>query len=79
MEQPKFEIAHLINLIGLYQIVTGEKPKSLTLTPEFYNWYIQNSQQLAEAYNFNLGFKNDKVIFNGVELIKKLNLATEKG
>jgi len=51
--------------------MTGEKLKTLTLTPDFYTWYVQSAQQMCDAYNLTAGFKDGKVIFNGVELIKK--------
>lgn len=70
-QQQKYSIEHLINYVGLHAILTGEKLKTLTLTPDFYTWYVQHAQQLCEAYNFTSRFKDGKVIFNGVELIKK--------
>ena len=74
MAEQKYSIEHLVNLIGLTQLVTGEKLKELTLTPDFYTWYVQSAQQMAEAYHLTPGFVDGKVIFNGVELKKRLKL-----
>lgn len=74
MPEQKYSIEHLVNLIGLMEHLLGEKPKTLTLVPDFYTWYVQSTAQMAEAYHLSPGFVDGKVIFNGVELKKKLKL-----
>lgn len=69
--QEKYSIEHLVNLVNLLTHLTGEKPKTLELSPDFYTWYVQSAQEMADAYNLTRGFIGGKVLFNGVELVKK--------
>ena len=73
-QREKYSIEHLVNYIALHQHLTGEKLKTLTLTPDFYTWYVQSAQSMCDAYNLTPGFKDGKVVFNGVDLIKKVKI-----
>ena len=68
---PEYSFQQLQNLIALLHMLTGEKPKELTLTESFYTWYMQECQNEADILGLNLGFRNDPVEFSGVKLFKK--------
>lgn len=75
MEDQKnnLSFSHFENYIALHTVLTGKKPENITLAPSVYTWYVQEAQRHAETLNLNLGFKNDKIVFNGVELIKRVD------
>ena len=57
-------------IVGL-ELLTGEKPASITLQETMYNMYIQTVQNNAEALGLNPGFKGDIPTFRGVKIEKK--------
>lgn len=70
----------LVKFITSCEILTGEKPASITLTDAIYNAYIQVAQNNAEDLGLNPGFKTGEPTFLGVKLVKKspLIVPTEK-
>ncbi len=68
-EQAKYDIKYLENYIVLTALLTGEKLKELTVTPDFYTFYVQDAQRNAEALGLNPGFKDGQPSFMGVKLI----------
>lgn len=39
--QSSYSYEQLNSLILIYEKITGEKPKELLVTPQFYTWFIQ--------------------------------------
>ncbi len=72
-------ITSLENFIQLYTVLTGEKPKSITLTDIMYNSYVQESQRHAEVLGLKPGFKDEIPVFNGVKLEKKSPIIVPEG
>lgn len=64
-------VAEIEGLIAAFELLTGEKPTSLTLQETMYNMYIQTVQNNAEALGLNPGFRNDEPTFRGVKINKK--------
>jgi hypothetical protein len=74
-DQPKLSVEEAIaTYIGLHKLLTGETLTSLDITSDIYTQYVQVVQHGADLHNLNLGFKDGKVMFSGVELIKKVKI-----
>lgn len=70
-EQSPYQLVQLENYIALVTHLTGEKPKTLAVKPDFYNWYVQEAQRHAETLGLNLGFAKGVPYFDGIEITKK--------
>lgn len=64
-------IAEIEGFIMACELLTGEKPASITLQETMYNMYIQTVQNNAEALGLNPGFKTGEPEFRGVKMVKK--------
>jgi hypothetical protein len=76
-EQPKYQLDYLSNYIALTMLLTGEKPTIIALTPDFYTWYVQETQRMADVLGLTPGFREGPK-FNGIPVEKKtekLNLS----
>lgn len=69
-------IAELEQFVVSCQLLTGERPATLTLTDAMYNLYVQVVQKNAEAFGLNPGFKTEDPMFMNVKLMKKSPLIT---
>jgi hypothetical protein len=72
--QPQYSFQHLEQFIALCQMLTGQKPTTITLVDSFYNWFIQETQRHAETLGLKPGFKDDQPVFNGVKIMKKTEI-----
>lgn len=72
-------IAELEQFVVGYQLLTGEKPTSITLTDAMYNLYVQTVQKHAEAFGLNPGFKTTDPTFMGLILLKKSPIIVPPG
>jgi len=70
-------MGHLNDYVTLHVLLTGEKPKVIQLTPDFYTWYIQETNRIADTLNLNLGYKNNEMLFNGIPIEKKVKIVTK--
>lgn len=77
-DQIQFSFKQLETFIQLSMFLTGKKPEKLELVDRFYNWYVQEVNNQAEAMGLKPGFKDDKVTFLGIPLTKKVTIATPK-
>lgn len=53
------------------ELLTGEKPSTITLTDVAYNAYVQMVQNNAESLGLKPGFKNDEPTFRGIKIVKR--------
>lgn len=74
--QPQMSFQQLETFIQLSMFLTGKKPEKLELVEAYYNWFIQEVQRQAEAMGLKPGFKDDKPVFLGVPLEKKVTIVT---
>jgi hypothetical protein len=77
-DQVQFSFKQLETYVQLSQFLTGRKPDTIELVDAFYNWYVQEVNNQAEAMGLKPGFKDDKVTFLGIPLTKKVTIATPK-
>jgi len=73
-QQAQFSFQHLEQFIALSVLLTGMKPAIITVTDNFYNWFIQETQRHAETLGLKPGFKDDIPMFNGVKIEKKVSI-----
>lgn len=75
-----YSFTQLENYIGLHNLLTGEKPKEVVVTEQFYTWYTQECQRHADTLGLNLGFRTETPEFAGVKIVKqvkKIEVATK--
>lgn len=77
-EQVQYSLKQLETYVQLHVFLMGGKPDKLELAPHYYNYYVQEVQNQAEAMGLQQGFKDDKPTFLGVELEKKAEIAVAK-
>ena len=77
-DKVQYSFKQLETLIQLNVFLTGEKPKKIVLVESFYNWYIQEVLDQAEAMGLQAGFKDDTIVFLGVLLEKRVKVETPK-
>ncbi len=70
-KQAQLTFQHFEQLIGLLKLLTGEKPQSITLSPDVYDWYVQEAQIHADELGLSLGFRSDPPEFLKVKLLKR--------
>lgn len=75
-DQVQFSFKQLETYVQLSQFLTGKKPETIELVDSFYNWYVQEVNNQAEAMGLKPGFKDDKVTFLGIPLTKKIRIET---
>jgi len=73
--QDRYSLEQLAQLIALQTHLLGEKPKELTVTADFYTWFVQEAQREAEILGLNPGFQ-DEPRFHKVLIKKKFKLET---
>ncbi len=69
--QQRYSLEQLDNYIALMIHLTGVTPESLTVTPDFYTWYVQTVMAAAEELGLAAGFKvGGQPTFKKVALVK---------
>ncbi len=67
-QKAQFSFEQIEHLVGLTELLTGEKPKEIKVTKLYYDWYVQSCQRYADTLGLNLGFQ-DGPQFNGVKIV----------
>lgn len=68
--QQKYSLEYLNQYIALCMLMTGEKPTVLSLVPDYYTWYVQETQRMADILGLELGFRGGKPLFQGIPVEK---------
>lgn len=74
----QYSLKQLETYVQLHAFLMGTKPEKLVLVPSFYNYYVQEVQNQAEAMGLQQGFKDDNPTFLGIPVEKKIDIAVAK-
>ncbi len=68
--QERYSLTYLSQYIALTMLMTGEKPTVIRLTPDYYTWYVQEVNRMADMLGLQLGFRGEKPTYSDIPVEK---------